>query len=151
PAAHLAGRLPAAGRTKGDRFRLAVAVRDRRRPHPQHRARRRFPRGQRRRADRHAARDAGGAPRVRKDGSDCAGSGFRALLRDGDVMSELWIEIEQLVLDGAAFDPAKARRVAALTEMALERLLRERGSSAAMLRSASRTTDRPDLRAEMRT
>jgi hypothetical protein len=67
-------------------------------------------------------------------------------------MSELWIEIEQLVLDGAAFDPAKARRVATLTEMALERLLRERGASAAMRRGgASGKTKRPDHRAEMKT
>jgi len=65
-------------------------------------------------------------------------------------MSELWVEIEQLVLDGAAFDPAKGRRVAALTEMALERLLRERGASAAMRRGdGSRQMERPGDRAEM--
>ena len=62
-------------------------------------------------------------------------------------MSELWVEIEQLVFDGAAFDPAKGRRVAALTEMALERLLRERGASAAVRRDggsrAMETISRP--------
>jgi hypothetical protein len=47
-------------------------------------------------------------------------------------MSQLWVEIEQLVFDGVTLDPVKGRRVAALTEAALERLLRERGISAAM-------------------
>ena len=66
-------------------------------------------------------------------------------------MSELWIEIERLVLDGAPFDPAKGRRVAALTGMALERLLRERGASAAMRRGGgSREIEGPGHRAEMK-
>jgi hypothetical protein len=47
-------------------------------------------------------------------------------------MSQLWVEIEQLVFDGVTLDPAKGRRVATLTEATLERLLRERGISAAM-------------------
>jgi hypothetical protein len=67
-------------------------------------------------------------------------------------MSELWVEIEQLVFDGAAFDPAKARRVAALTEMALERLLRECGASAALRRGGGgREMERPGHRAKMKT
>ena len=41
-------------------------------------------------------------------------------------MSRLWIDIERIVLDGVALDPAKAGRLATLTQMALERLLRER-------------------------
>ena len=47
-------------------------------------------------------------------------------------MSQLWVEIEQLVFDGVTLDPAKGRRVAALTEAALEQLLRERGVSTAI-------------------
>jgi hypothetical protein len=66
-------------------------------------------------------------------------------------MRELWVEIEQLVLDGVPLDPARGRRIAALTEMALERLLRERGVSAALRRgSGSRETERPGHRAEMK-
>jgi hypothetical protein len=45
-------------------------------------------------------------------------------------MSRLWIDIERIVLDGVALDPAKANRLAALTQIALERLLRERGTAA---------------------
>jgi hypothetical protein len=66
-------------------------------------------------------------------------------------MSELWVEIEQLVLDGVPLDPAGGRRVAALTEMALERLLRERGVSAALRRGGgSREMEQPSHRAEMK-
>jgi hypothetical protein len=66
-------------------------------------------------------------------------------------MSELWVEIEQLVLDGVPLDPARGRRVAVLTQMALERLLRERGVSAALRRSGgSREMERPGHRAEMK-
>jgi hypothetical protein len=66
-------------------------------------------------------------------------------------MSELWVEIEQLVLDGVPLDPTKGRRLAVLTEMALERLLRERGASAAMrLGGGSREMEQPSHRAEMK-
>jgi hypothetical protein len=44
-------------------------------------------------------------------------------------MSRLWVDIERIVLDGVALDPAKASRLAALTQLALERLLRERGAA----------------------
>jgi hypothetical protein len=44
-------------------------------------------------------------------------------------MSQLWIDIEGLVLDGVLLSPAKGTRLAALTQMALERLLRARGLS----------------------
>jgi hypothetical protein len=65
-------------------------------------------------------------------------------------MSRLWVEIEQLVFDGVALDPAKGRRVAALTEAALERLLRERGTSATMRGDgASLELEQRDHRAEM--
>jgi hypothetical protein len=66
-------------------------------------------------------------------------------------MSELWVEIEQLVLDGVPLDMARGRRIAALTQMALERLLRERGVSAALQRAgAGRETGASRHRAEMR-
>lgn len=42
-------------------------------------------------------------------------------------MTPLWIDIERIVLDGVPLDPAKGQRLAALTRIALERLLRERG------------------------
>jgi hypothetical protein len=63
-------------------------------------------------------------------------------------MSHLWIDIERIVLDGVALDPAKANRLAALTQMALERLLRERGATAgqrdgATTQPAKSRPDRP--------
>jgi hypothetical protein len=66
-------------------------------------------------------------------------------------MSELWVEIEQLVIEGAPFDPVKGRRVADLTAMALERLLRERGTSVAIAHDgASREMEQPDRSADMK-
>ena len=44
-------------------------------------------------------------------------------------MNRLWIDIERIVLDGVALDGAKANRLADLTQMALERLLRQRGTT----------------------
>jgi hypothetical protein len=44
-------------------------------------------------------------------------------------MSQLWVDIERLVLDGVGLDPSKGSRLAAMTQTALERLLRERGIS----------------------
>jgi hypothetical protein len=55
-------------------------------------------------------------------------------------MSHLRVDIERIVLDGVSFDPAKGNRLAALTQMALERLLRERGVSA-RLRAGERTQE----------
>jgi len=45
-------------------------------------------------------------------------------------MRAIRVEIENLVLSGFPMDPAKGRRLAAMTRMALERLVRERGISA---------------------
>lgn len=42
-------------------------------------------------------------------------------------MSNLWVEIEALVLDGVPMDSVQGRRVAQLTEIALARLLDQRG------------------------
>ena len=42
-------------------------------------------------------------------------------------MRPIWIDIESLVLDGVPLDPARGRRLSALTQAALERLLRLRG------------------------
>ena len=42
-------------------------------------------------------------------------------------MRPVWIEIESLVLDGIPLDPARGRRLSALTQAALERLLRLHG------------------------
>jgi hypothetical protein len=56
-------------------------------------------------------------------------------------MSHQRIDIERLVLDGVSLDPAKGRRLAALTQMALERMLRERGISAAF-RAGEATPDK---------
>lgn len=44
-------------------------------------------------------------------------------------MSRLTIEIERMVFDGVALEPAKGRRLVDLTQIALERLLRNRGVS----------------------
>jgi hypothetical protein len=44
-------------------------------------------------------------------------------------MSNLWIEIEALVLDGVPMDSVQGRRLAQLTEIALTRLLEQRGTS----------------------
>jgi hypothetical protein len=43
-------------------------------------------------------------------------------------MSNLWIEIEALVLDGVPMDSVQGRRLAQLTEIALARLLDQRGT-----------------------
>ncbi len=61
-------------------------------------------------------------------------------------MSHVWIEIESLVLDGLQMDPAKGRRLARLTEMALERLLRERGISPEVESAEVKETKAPDVR-----
>ena len=42
-------------------------------------------------------------------------------------MKPIWIEIESLVLNGVPLDPSRGRRLSALTQAALERLLRLRG------------------------
>jgi hypothetical protein len=47
-------------------------------------------------------------------------------------MSQLWIDIERLVLEGVSLSPTEGNRLAALTQMALERLLRARGVSAVL-------------------
>jgi hypothetical protein len=68
-------------------------------------------------------------------------------------MSRLWIDIERIVLDGVPSDPARAGRVATLTQMALERLLRERGAAAAQAsqpRSDERATTRSPATPEER-
>jgi len=44
-------------------------------------------------------------------------------------MSNLWVEIEALVLDGVPMNMVQGRRVAQLTEIALTRLLEQRGVS----------------------
>jgi len=61
-------------------------------------------------------------------------------------MSRLWIDIERIVLDGVALDPAKANRLASLTQMALERLLRERGTAVDLRggATAQASRSRPD-------
>ena len=56
-------------------------------------------------------------------------------------MSNLWLEIESLVLDGVPMDAAKGRRFGRLTEMALERLLRDRGTSATLAASEPKDAD----------
>jgi hypothetical protein len=45
-------------------------------------------------------------------------------------MSNLWVEIEALVLDGVPLNPLQGRRLANLTEIALTRLLDQRGTTA---------------------
>jgi hypothetical protein len=44
-------------------------------------------------------------------------------------MSNLWVEIETLVLDGVPMNPAQGRRLAQFTEIALARLLEQRGTA----------------------
>ena len=44
-------------------------------------------------------------------------------------MNNLWVEIEALVLDGVPMDTVQGRRIAQLTEIALTRLLEQRGTS----------------------
>jgi hypothetical protein len=43
-------------------------------------------------------------------------------------MSNLWVNIEVLVLDGVPLNEAQGRRVAQLTELSLARLLDQRGT-----------------------
>jgi hypothetical protein len=44
-------------------------------------------------------------------------------------MSNLWVEIEALVLDGVLMDAGRGQRLANLTEIALARLLEQRGTA----------------------
>jgi len=53
-------------------------------------------------------------------------------------MSNLWVDIETLVLDGVPLNAAQGRRLAQLTELALARLLDQRG---AVTRIASLESD----------
>jgi hypothetical protein len=57
-------------------------------------------------------------------------------------MNPLWIDIERIALDGVPIDPSKGRRLAALTQAALERLLRNRGISADMTVAADHSETR---------
>ena len=52
-------------------------------------------------------------------------------------MSNLWVEIEALVLDGVPMDPVQGRRLAQLTEIALARLLDQRGTSTRLAASGA--------------
>lgn len=47
-------------------------------------------------------------------------------------MSRVMIDIESILLEGTGMDPAKGRRLASLTQAALERLLRDRGASTSL-------------------
>jgi hypothetical protein len=53
-------------------------------------------------------------------------------------MSNLWINIESLVLDGVRLNEAQGRRVAQLTELALARLLDQRGTVTKIAASAGK-------------
>jgi hypothetical protein len=44
-------------------------------------------------------------------------------------MSDLWVEIETLVLDGVPMSSVQGRKLARMTEIALARLLEQRGTS----------------------
>jgi hypothetical protein len=52
-------------------------------------------------------------------------------------MSNLWVEIEALVLDGVPMNTVQGRRLAQLTEIALTRLLEQRGTSTRLAASGS--------------
>jgi hypothetical protein len=45
-------------------------------------------------------------------------------------MSNLWVDIEALVLDGVSLNAVEGQRLAYLTEIALTRLLDQRGTTA---------------------
>jgi hypothetical protein len=64
-------------------------------------------------------------------------------------MTPLWIDIERIALDGVPIDPSKGRRLATLTQAALERLLRNRGVSADMTVGGYRS-DRPDSKIDIK-
>jgi hypothetical protein len=65
-------------------------------------------------------------------------------------MSNLWINIEALVLDGIPLNAAQGRRVAQLTELALARLLDQRGTITKIASSTEReTTDHKSKSATM--
>jgi len=50
-------------------------------------------------------------------------------------MSDLWVEIEALLLDGVPMNSVQGRHLAEQTEVALTRLLEQRGVSARVLSS----------------
>jgi hypothetical protein len=64
-------------------------------------------------------------------------------------MNPLWIDIERIALDGVPIDPSKGRRLAALTQAALERLLRNHGISADMTVAGGHSETR-DSKVEMK-
>ncbi len=51
-------------------------------------------------------------------------------------MNNLWMEIETLVLDGVPMDSVQGRRIAQLTEIALTRMLEQRGASTSFAASS---------------
>lgn len=59
-------------------------------------------------------------------------------------MSNLWVEIEALVLDGVPMDTVQGRRLAQLTEIALTRLLEQRGTSTRLAASGSEQEKKAD-------
>jgi hypothetical protein len=65
-------------------------------------------------------------------------------------MNPLWIDIERIALDGVSIDPSKGRRLAALTQAALERLLRNRGISADMTVASGDYSQTRDSKVEMK-
>jgi hypothetical protein len=56
-------------------------------------------------------------------------------------MSHLWVEIETLVLNGVPLNASQGRRLAELTEIALARLLEQRGTAT---RLSSGESSQPD-------
>jgi hypothetical protein len=60
-------------------------------------------------------------------------------------MSNLWIEIETLVLDGVPLNAVQGRRLTQLTEIALARLLDQRGT-ATRLTSLDTNTEAKDMK-----
>lgn len=52
-------------------------------------------------------------------------------------MSNLWVEIEALVLDGAPLNSVQGRRLVQMTEIALTRLLDQRGTPVRLAENVS--------------
>ena len=58
-------------------------------------------------------------------------------------MSNLWLEIETLMLDGVPLNSVQGRRLAELTEVALTRLLEQRGTALRDVSGADETGKNP--------
>jgi len=63
-------------------------------------------------------------------------------------LSELWVDIDEIVLDGTGADPSDARGLAERTEAALQNMVNQRGLPSVLVSGRSATLNTLRLRGE---